>query len=61
MISTYKEQGRLRPVAVKNLLSRSKFSDNASTFFSNRILGTSVLNPGAGFLRIFTVAFVRLF
>ncbi len=25
------------------------------------IFGTSVLNPGAGFLRIFTVAFDRLF
>ena len=26
-----------------------------------KFLGTSVLNPGAGFLRIFTVAFDRLF
>ncbi len=25
------------------------------------LIGTSVLNPGAGFLRIFTVAFDRLF
>ncbi len=26
-----------------------------------KFFGTSVLNPGAGFLRIFTVAFDRLF
>ena len=28
---------------------------------TNKRFGTSVLNPGAGFLRIFTVAFDRLF
>ncbi len=29
--------------------------------FMKILIGTSVLNPGAGFLRIFTVAFDRLF
>ncbi len=38
-------------------LEKAKYSKKVLTNIRCKYLGTSVLNPGAGFLRIFTVAF----
>ncbi len=67
ILTNYKRSplsGRLEPLIFiylslkisRNLLSRVNYSTFLSTF--NTLFGSSALNPGAVFLRFFTVAFL---